>query len=57
MEQVNHWQRLQVTLLQQPGMIANLQTSMTEYQQDGFWIPATVNDYVPGNCYVVSRWR
>ncbi|WP_447878970.1 hypothetical protein [Serratia fonticola] len=54
MEQVNHWQRLQVTLLQQPGMIANLQTSMTEYQQDGFWIPATVNDYVPGNCYVVS---
>ncbi|MBC3211814.1 GNAT family N-acetyltransferase [Serratia fonticola] len=54
MEQVNDWQRLQVALLQQPGMIANLQTSMTEYQQDGFWIPATVNDYVPGNCYVVS---
>lgn len=54
MEQINHWQRQQLALLQQPGMIANLQTSMTEYRQDGLCIPATVNDYMPGNCYVVS---
>jgi hypothetical protein len=54
MEKVNHWHCLQRTLLQRPGTIANLQTSLTEYQQDGVLIPATVNDYVPGNCYVVS---
>ncbi|MBU6952132.1 GNAT family N-acetyltransferase [Hahella sp. HN01] len=54
MLEANELHRRFVELMQQPGLIRNLTTDIVAYEQNGVVAPASVNDYHPQNCYVVS---
>lgn len=54
MLEANELHRRFIQLMEEPTLIRNLTTHITEYQQNGVIVPASVNGYHPQNCYVAS---